>query len=512
MKKIISLLLATLLVFGLCACSKAQTGGETAAAAGTFQVGYGSADISPQESIYLWGYGDEKEERMSTTVTEHLMVTTIAVTDTEGKTLIFMATDLLQAEEVYAEPVRRAVAEATGVPFDQVMFHCSHNHGGPDPRQSASYQALLTESCIASAKQAMEDRKPAQMETTFSRPEGYNFVRHYLLASGKYRAEGVGLETKDNIIGHTGQPDNLLQLVKFTREGGKDIILMNWQGHPRGNDPDPRTAACANYPAVMRTTVAAGLDCLPVFVLSGSGNMNNNSQILEEVKHSNYVELGKALGQEVIKAAENFKPANTDKLLMTKKYLNVNGQEDAAGTPLYAFSIGDFAIVTAPFEIFSTNAQAVKENSAFPMTFYASCSNESKGYLPTPKPFEFEHSYEVRITRYPMGTAEVVESMLSTMLDDLFAQGGYTEVEKPEGYIQPEFGAKCDGKEYRNGTPGNTSAYEKVENDFYRITLLVNNKPKMMLCISEEVAQQVLATTTTKLLLNEQNVIVGIAE
>ena len=111
-----------------------------------------------------------------------------------------------------------------------------------------------------------------------------------------------------------------------------------------------------------------------------------------------------------------------------------------------------------------------------------------------------------------MGTAEVVEGMLSTMLDDLFAEGGYTEVEKPEGYIQPEFGAQCDGKEYMNANPGDTNAYELVENGFYRITMLVNGKAKAMLCISEDVAKQVLATTTTKLLLNEQNVVVGIAE
>ena len=511
MKRVLSLIVCFLMLtslFGACGSSESEVAGT-----GSFMAGYGTADISPQESIYLWGYGDEKADRMSTTVTERLWVTTVALTDAEGKTLIFMATDLLQAESVFAEPVRKAVAEATGVPLDQVMFHCSHNHGGPDPRQSASYQALLTESCVQSAKDAMADRKPAQMFTTFSRPEGFNFVRHYLLASGKYRAEGVGLEAKENIIGHTGQPDNLLQLVKFTREDGKDIMLMNWQGHPRGNDPDPRTAACANYAGVMRTTVAEGLDCLPVFVLSGSGNMNNNSQIVEEVKHASYVELGKALGQEVITASANFKPAATDKMLMTKKYLNTNGQEDSTGgTPLYAFSIGDFAIVTAPFEIFSTNAQAVKEESAFPMTFYASCSNESRGYLPTPEPFQYEHSYEVRITKYPMGTAEVVQGMLSTMLDDLFAEGGYTEAEKPEGYIQPEFGAQCDGKEYMNANPGNLDAYEKVENDFYRITMLVNGKPKTMLCISEDVAKQVLATTTTKLLLNEQNVVVGIAE
>lgn len=507
MKKLLSLTLCVLMVVSLFAgCGSSEGDG-----AGVFQVGYGKADISPQESISLWGYADE-EARLSTTVTERMYVTTVAFTDVEGKTLIFMALDLLQSDSAFAEPAREAVAEATGVPVDQVMFHCSHNHGAPDPRGSATYQQLLTEACVQSAKDAMADRKAAEMHTTFTRPDEVNFVRHYLLADGNYRAEGVGTEPKSNIIGHTSKADNLLQMVKFTREGGKDVVLMNWQGHPRGNDPDPYTAACGNYPAVMRNTVEAGLDCLSVFVLSGSGNVNNNSQITEEVHYASYVELGKALGQFAIDAAANFTPAETDNLLMTKKYLNTTGQEDTMGTPLYAFSIGDLALVTAPFEIFDTNAMAVKEGSDFLMTFYASCSNESRGYLPTPKPFEFEHSYEVRITLYPMGTAEVVEGMLSTMLDDLFTSGGYTAKEKPEGYITPEFVPKTDGKEYMNPTPGDTTAYTAVANGFYQLNLLVDGKPKVMLCISEDVAKQVLATTTTKLLLNEQNVVVGIAE
>jgi hypothetical protein len=161
---------------------------------------------------------------------------------------------------------------------------------------------MLNNGVMAAAKAAMADRKPVtQMGTAFTRPENYNWVRHYLLADGSYQAEGVGAVPKSDLIGHATVADNLLQAVRFTREGGKDVVLMNWQGHPPG--PDPRTIATGNYYSVMRTYVDKNMDCHSVFVFGGSGNLNNNSQIEGQVPHENYIELGENLAAKMV---ENF--------------------------------------------------------------------------------------------------------------------------------------------------------------------------------------------------------------
>ncbi len=515
MKRLICLIICVFMMVSVFAgCQKAEGGEDGTAAIKAFSVGYGKGDISPKHSVYLCGYGDPVEERMSTTVTEPLYVTTVAFTDEDNNTIIFIATDLLLAYESFVKPLRERVADATGVPIDNIMFHCSHNHSGPSANHDMQYREQMTQACVQSAVDAMADRKPAQMFTTFTRPkEKINTVRHYLLTDGTYMGEGVGAVPKDQLVGHTGAPDNLMQLVKFTREGGKDIILMNWQGHPRGTDPNPRTAATCNYPGIMRNTVEAGLDCLSVFVLGGSGNMNNNSQIPGEVLYENFYELGEGLGKIAIAEAANFKPANTGKLQITKSYVNKDGKEDTDGADLYAFSMGDLAFACAPFEIFSTNAVAVKETSKFPMTFYASCSNESHSYLPTPESWPWEQHYEVRITNYPQGTAESVEAILISMLDKIFTASGNVEVEKEPGYITPEFVPVSDGVEYINLDPGNTSATHEVNNGFWQLALMPTGttQVKIMLADSKETAEKVLATTTTKLLFDARNVIVDVA-
>ena len=331
-----------------------------------------------------------------------------------------------------------------------------------------------------------------------------------LLADGNYQAEGVGAVAKADLIGHATVADNLLQLVKFTRDGGKDVVMINWQGHPRGTEP--RTIATSNYPGVMRAYVEKNLDCYSIFVLSGSGNLNNNSQIPGEVRFEDYIELGNGLGEEAVAAAANFTPATLDNILFKENLAQIPNGSGTKTVPLYAFSMGDFAMVCAPFEIFDTNARGVREDSDFKMTFYSSCTNKSMGYLPTPMSFDWEIAYEVRITNFPKGTAEIIQAELTAMLDGLFTEGGYTAQEKPEGYLQPDFVPSTDGKTYRNPDPGNTSAYTAVNNSFFAFTLLSDSSFKKMLALDEDLVKQILAKDTVQLIFNEQGVVVGIVE
>ena len=403
MKRLFVLFLSALMLVSMlagCGESGSEQGGKDTA--GTFSVGYGAADISPESTVYLAGYGEPTNERMSTGVAERLYTTCVAITDAKGTTALLVSLDLLNAYKAVTEPLRKQISEATGVPFDNIMICCSHNHSGPDMGDTA-YRSRLVEKVMQAAADAMASRTPATMETAFTRPEGYNFVRHYLLIDGSYMGEAVGTIPKEQVYGHYGKADNLLQLVRFNREGDKPVVLMNWQGHPRSTEPNSHTTATPNYAGVMRSTVEEGLDCYGSFFLSGSGNMNNNSQIAAEVSHANYIELGKGLGEEAIKAAANFKPVNTGDIQVAVSYLDNMGKEAEAGAPLYALSFGDVAFAFAPYEIFDTNAMGVKENSKFKMTFYSSCSNESHSYLPTDPSFDWVHHYEVRVTKYPKG-------------------------------------------------------------------------------------------------------------
>ena len=189
MKKILSLLLCLVLCAGIfagCGEEKQEAG------SGTFQVGYGVADVTPTESIPLDGYSgtDSALYRRSASTEWPLQVVTIAFTDEKNQTLLFITLDFLNA--YMADSMRDAISNDTGIPKDHIMFHVTHNHSGPSIRVDhpavAPYINQLTSGVLTSAKAALEDRKSATgLYTTFARPENCNTERHYLLADGSYQ-------------------------------------------------------------------------------------------------------------------------------------------------------------------------------------------------------------------------------------------------------------------------------------------------------------------------------------
>ena len=508
-KRILGIAIAAIVTLSLAACGgnpNGETGGKTDTPA-AFSVGYAKADISPKESVPMGGYSDS-DTRWSQNTELPLELICVAMTDEEGETVLFFAADLLMAYDYVADDLRNAVSSATGVPKDHIIYHVTHNHYGPETQLRGTTAIDLfvknqTEEGVRIAQEALADRAAAKMETGFARLEGVNFVRHYLLKDGSLLGEGVGT-VKQDVVGHAYAPDNLLQVVKFTREGSKDVVLVNWQGHLMADGAGYNSAnACS--PGIMRQELETTGNCLPIFILGGSGNMNNYSQINGENQFESYIEHGKFLAKQVMELT--YQGAETGKIFLEESVLSLSNRGAMHDVPLYAFSIGDVAFATAPAEIFSKNAQAVRDTSKYPMTIYASCANGYNGYLPTPDAFPY-YAYEVRITKYPQGTAETLQEEHTRMLDKLFTDAGYTEKEKAEGYVTQAFEPVSDGVEYVRVSTEATA----VENGFYAFQMYAGMEVKNMLAIDEATARKALSRETGKLLFNEQNVIVDIVE
>lgn len=515
MKKLSTLLLCFIILTSLLAgCSKKEQ---------PFSVGFAQGDITPEDSVPLSGMGDD-DTRFSKSILDPLYATCVAFTDAEGTTVIMFCLDLLNTNEAVCNNISNLITEETGVPFSNIMFTASHTHSGPTQRKTqypsvVDSNTKITNICLQLAKDALADRKPAQMYTTYARPEGLNFVRHYVLADGSYLGKRLGYVKKDQFVGHTHKADNLMQLVKFTREGGKDVILTNWQAHYHGAPEVDYNGISADYPGAYRKYLEQQLDCHAVFVLGGAGNLTSTSQIQRENTTLDYNEHGKALAEAAVAAASSFKPASTGKIYVENNMFKVEGRANIL--QLYAFGFGDFACAFAPFEIFDTNAKGVREDSNWKYTFYASCANggDTNMYLPDAEGFTFptyeaygRKEYDYEYTKFPQGTAEIIQNELTTMLNDLFTQSGITKQEKDTGYITGEIAPISDGLDYTNPTPGDLSRITEGENGLYCLTLLEGPNLRNMLAIDRKTAEAVAQKATMRLLFDERNVIVGIAE
>ena len=488
MKKLLSVLLVLTMVLSLCACSKTSSGsnaggaaGDTAGAgtttaaavsdgAGTFRVGYGKANITPDGQMGLSGYG-RSDQRLSTGVLNYLYVTCVAITDADDNTILLYGMDLGTPGVAlrYVEDVSRA----TGVPVENIVMSASHTHSSPDynldlPTRADALNKVQT-GVVKAAKTAMEDRKEAKMYGGSIETEGMNFVRHYLMNDGTYCGDNFG-STESGYKAHASEADSTLQLIKFTREGDNDVYIANFQCHPHQTGGATKYDISSDVVGAFRESMEKDLNCEVAYFTGAAGNINSHSRIEEEQATQDWKEWGQKMC-DYAKQVE-FKELATGKVQAQSFEFNaqVNHNDDAnadfcatlyerwskseittaelieaaaakglevhspyhadaiqwrASLPtngtfvIQAYSFGDVGFAAAPYEMFDTNGMFIKENSPFAMTIVAELANGSNGYFPSE--FAFGHgSYEVDITDYVRGTAERLADQYVAMLTEQY--------------------------------------------------------------------------------------------
>lgn len=430
MKKTFSLILCVLLVLSLFAgCTPAEQPGETTVPteepkAHTLKVGYGRVDITPEYSVPLSGRHDEV---FSEKVINRLYATCIAFTDETDNTILLYELDLLQSYGE-ANTARIRISKKTGVNGLQILMCSTHNHSGPNLSNSNNgniqrYIETLPDLLLKAAEDALADRKPVTgLFTAKAYPTGLNFLRHHILADGS--KTGWASPAVSSGVAHLFDADNELQLIKIVREGGKDVVMMNWQGHPNAA-ADPNKLAIASDVDVVRQAMEAQLDCHFAYFLGASGNVNSSSYVKSENTASDYIKdyvtRGNKLAEHAITALQNPTEVPIGKMQFTQSKFpgtSINGNTKI-DVQLYAFSLGDIGFTTAPYEMFTENGQTIKKDSPFAMTFVSTCSGGSVGYLPSAYAFDYD-CYEVSITKFQKGTAEAIVQEHIAMLKSIY--------------------------------------------------------------------------------------------
>ncbi|MCK4601456.1 MAG: neutral/alkaline non-lysosomal ceramidase N-terminal domain-containing protein, partial [Phycisphaerae bacterium] len=91
-------------------------------------AGAASADISPKDSQFLYGY--PHVERYGTGVHDPLLSSALYLSDSRVAAM-FIADDIIFITEAIARRVRRRIEEATSIPAGNIMVTATHTHSGP---------------------------------------------------------------------------------------------------------------------------------------------------------------------------------------------------------------------------------------------------------------------------------------------------------------------------------------------------------------------------------------------
>lgn len=412
----------------------------------TLYAGYGRVCITPTKSIYLCGY---PEERPSNEVGDDLFASCTALRDAEGNTALLFTIDIIHYPTKACNTIRETLEKETGVPYGNIILNATHSHASYEPPVEE-----LAVQCVEAAKLALADLSECEVYTAVRETYGMTFCRRYLDKEGNLFSYGP---PRSVIWGFETKPDENVYLIKFTREGKKDIVLANFATHsdtimgcegrrytisadfigsarkyfeasgdaylsyhmgPCGdlnpvNTPYPFYSfpGTDKYGKMLAREIEEGL--YKAEKLEGDKTIRSASVVYDaKIDHSkdNEVEIAK----KICAAYESGNKEETSRLLKEQGYSTVftcHAILSKAASPvsvpieLGAIAVGDLAFAASPYEMFNDTGLQIREGSKFKMTFVCSYSNGFNFYLPTIKGFE-HGGYEMQSCRYAPGTAE----------------------------------------------------------------------------------------------------------
>lgn len=426
---------------------------------GQLKVGFCRVDVTPTESIGLRGYGSDAT-RLSTGLyneNDGITITAIAISDGQ-ETNVITTMDFLYTPTGWIDTVRENVYEKLGLPGEHLLFSATHTHEAPSigddgiVSRGAPYYNLWMDGMLNAVETALNDLKPVR-ETKISimKVPGMNWNRHFRNTKGSVSGSNFAVGT---YLGTFSTCDQDLQLIRFVRDDAKDVVLINWCGHPtrnyknsdNANTPDVDESQfqyklSADYPGAMRRYLEQlDEDCLAAFFLGASGVMNAAHGIDAAIRYKwgadRYMPDGEAYGKRLAqyahKAMENMTTVETGEVHSMNQqqpifYKNYNSVTTLSQE---AVSIGSsIAFVTAAYEMFDKNAMDVKQASPFDITFVLTCNGLN--YIPEWQTFFYPYlpngvvAYEAdpaRVGKTVWGGGEDLADGLSAMLNILYAK------------------------------------------------------------------------------------------
>ncbi|MBR5338514.1 MAG: hypothetical protein IK150_00355 [Lachnospiraceae bacterium] len=306
----------------------------------TLKAHYAKVNINPMLGIGVAGYF---VPRYASTILDDLEASALALS-AGGDPVLLVSVDLCHLERKMNERFRRSMAEAAGIPFDNIFLTCTHTHTGPvvAPTKSFPVDESLIEEYVRFlgmrlkdlAVMAARDLKPARMGFIYGwAPDRVAYIRRYKMKDGStWTCPPINDPNIDHPIGTLDQRVNVL---RFDIEGEKPVVIMNYGVHA---DTINHDQISPDWPGWTRKTIAKALDgarCMCIVgaqgdvgsthVFPSGGDMNDTEISFDnEMKSPGMARfVGRALAGTILQVYDKVEYTDVDRLGILKKTVTV---------------------------------------------------------------------------------------------------------------------------------------------------------------------------------------------
>lgn len=417
------------------------------------KVGFARCNITPPKGLFVQGYFTD---RRGDGALDPLEATCLAFSDGE-RTAVVINFDLLGINQVYGDRLRNIVAGATGLPYEAVYYCCTHTHLGPSihPRtygHDEAYNSVMFRTVADTANEAIADMADARLFGARGEVRGISFIRRYKMKDGTTHTNPGYMNPE---IDHPiSTPDESLQLVRITREGKDDVVILNFQTHP---DVIGGCTLSADWCGHARRAFEGAVYGTKCVLFNGAQGDTNHICTTPEYKtpggyaHSRH--MGLSIAGEAMKLYTYAEPiacegvdyiqtnlevpsnrAKPETVPLAEQYIAAHEAGRAGEIPytgmeyttvvaeayrikrlengpdtftlyLNAVRVGDLVFSGIPGEPFTDIGRGIKAQSPFAMTIVTCCANGYEAYYPMQSAYD-EGGYEARSSVFAAGIAE----------------------------------------------------------------------------------------------------------
>ncbi len=448
-----------------------------------FQVGYQEVNINPPLGAGVGGY---YIPRYGKGFLDDLM-SEVMVFSCGGKKIALISLDVCGLGKDLGDRVKRGIAEKTDIPEGNVFISATHTHTSALTHPTEAFEAdetvikrytdFLVERMVDCTVMANADLKNAKMGFIVGwAPERVAYIRRYKMKDGStFTCPPIGDPNIDHPIGELDQRVNVL---RFDREGGHSIVLVNYGLHA---DTVNGELFSADWPGHMRRTVEKALDGTKCIFCPGAQGDVGSTHVFPEGGDMNDTEIsfdnemkspgmarfvGRALAGTVLQVYDKVEYIDVDSIDLVEKVIPIpsnmptkeelplahkykelhdQGRDDEIpfkamqlttavaealrmvrlenGPEKYMLNItglrlGDVCFVGIPGEPFTEIGVKIKEAEGYRMILPCALTNGDMGYFPVQSAYD-EGGYEAKTSPFKAGVAEKIIDGVKELLAEI---------------------------------------------------------------------------------------------